>query len=105
VPGWVYGDETRLRQVLVNLLGNAIKFTERGEVVVSVSSRIMADERYEIKFAVRDTGIGIPREARDKLFKSFSQVNARVSRRSTLRRRASTAARGLAWRSASAWPN
>jgi PAS domain S-box-containing protein len=81
VPGWVYGDETRLRQVLVNLLGNAIKFTERGEVVVSVSSRIMADERYEIKFAVRDTGIGIPREARDKLFKSFSQVNASTTRK------------------------
>ncbi len=81
VPGWIHGDETRVRQVLVNLLGNAIKFTNHGEVVVSVSSRVMTDERYEIKLAVRDTGIGIPREALDKLFKSFSQVNASTTRK------------------------
>ena len=81
VPTWVHGDETRVRQVLVNLLGNAIKFTAEGEVVVSVSSRVMSDERYEIKFSVRDTGIGIPREALDKLFKSFSQVNASTTRK------------------------
>ncbi len=81
VPAWVHGDETRVRQVLVNLLGNAIKFTEQGEVVVSISSRVMTDERYEIKFSVRDTGIGIPREALDKLFKSFSQVNASTTRK------------------------
>ncbi len=81
VPTWVHGDETRVRQVLVNLLGNAIKFTATGEVVVSISSRVKTDERYEVKFAVRDTGIGIPPEALDKLFKSFSQVNASTTRK------------------------
>ena len=80
VPGTLAGDVTRLRQVLVNLIGNAIKFTATGEVVISVSSRTLADQRYEVRFAVRDTGIGIPAERMDRLFKSFSQVDSSTTR-------------------------
>ncbi len=80
-PDSVTGDVTRLRQILVNLLSNAVKFTEQGEVVVSVTSRRLADKRYEIHFAVKDTGIGIPQERMDRLFQSFSQVDASTTRR------------------------
>ncbi len=79
VPNTLVGDVTRLRQVLVNLIGNAIKFTERGEVVVSVSASAV-DRRHAVRFAVRDTGIGIPPERMDRLFKSFSQVDASTTR-------------------------
>src|SRR5205823_9712145 len=68
------------RQVLVNLIGNAIKFTERGEVVVSVSATALPDRRHAVRFAVRDTGIGIPAERMDRLFKSFSQVDSSTTR-------------------------
>jgi PAS domain S-box-containing protein len=81
VPAAVTGDATRLRQVLVNLVGNAIKFTDRGEVVVRVGSRRGADGRHELHFAVSDTGIGIPPERLDRLFRSFSQVDASTTRR------------------------
>lgn len=80
VPGTLVGDGTRLRQVLVNLIGNAIKFTATGEVVVSVSSEVAADRRHDVRFAVRDTGIGIPAERMDRLFKSFSQVDSSTTR-------------------------
>jgi PAS domain S-box-containing protein len=93
VPAAVYGDVTRLRQVLVNLLSNAIKFTERGEVVLSVEAsqkdgngrgnHQQPDEEsfYELHFAVRDTGIGISEEGKARLFRSFSQVDASTTRR------------------------
>jgi len=71
------GDPTRLRQILVNLLSNAIKFTETGEVTVEVFEH---DEN-RLAFAVRDTGIGIPPEKRDRLFQPFSQVDASTTRR------------------------
>jgi len=80
VPGTLVGDVTRLRQVLVNLIGNAIKFTATGEVVVSVSSQVVAGRRHAVRFAVRDTGIGIPVERMDRLFKSFSQVDSSTTR-------------------------
>ncbi|MDH4136037.1 MAG: GAF domain-containing protein, partial [Anaerolineae bacterium] len=95
-PASIFGDMTRLRQILVNLLSNAVKFTEQGEVVVSVDARLIGggemrgeDEnaetfsppRYELHFAVRDTGIGIPPERMDRLFQSFSQVDASTTRR------------------------
>ena len=84
VPGSIVGDVTRLRQVLVNLLSNAIKFTERGNVVVHVGRRPSAEQagdRCELVFTVQDTGIGIPEDRLDRLFKSFSQVDASTTRR------------------------
>ena len=85
-PVTLVGDITRVRQILVNLLGNAVKFTERGEVVVRISSsplqRVDGEPlRHEFLFAVRDTGPGIPRDRLDRLFKSFSQVDASTTRR------------------------
>ena len=82
-PGAIVGDVTRLRQVLLNLLSNAVKFTERGEVVLSVSAGRLegAAGLYELAFAVRDTGIGIPADRLDRLFQSFSQVDASTTRR------------------------
>ena len=82
VPAAVVGDATRLRQILVNLLNNAVKFTEQGEVVVQVVSEQVADTtQYELHFSVRDTGIGIPQDRMDRLFQSFSQVDASMTRR------------------------
>jgi len=75
------GDAARLRQILVNLVGNSIKFTERGEVEVSVSGMPVGEGRCRLDFAVRDTGIGIPPEHQDKLFQSFCQVDASAERR------------------------
>jgi PAS domain S-box-containing protein len=88
-PARIVGDVTRLRQILLNLLNNAVKFTEEGEVVLKVDAeRIGADsandgppDRYRIHFAVRDTGIGIPEERMDTLFEPFSQVDASTTRR------------------------
>jgi len=79
-PDALIGDATRLRQVLVNLLSNGVKFTETGEVVVTVVSETPDDARSRVHFAVRDTGIGIPPERQDRLFKSFSQVDASTTR-------------------------
>ena len=75
------GDSGRLRQILVNLIGNAIKFTERGEVFVQAEKVKKTDDNIEIKFSVRDTGIGIAPEKMDRLFKSFSQVDGSFARR------------------------
>jgi PAS domain S-box-containing protein len=80
-PLILMGDMTRLRQILLNLLSNAIKFTEKGGVFLSVKASPLAEKIYEIEFRVRDTGIGIPPERMDRLFKSFSQVDASTSRR------------------------
>src|SRR5579872_1405 len=76
----VTGDEIRLRQVLVNLIGNAIKFTERGEVVVSVDS-VPTAAGCELRIAVRDTGIGIPVERQQMIFQPFTQVDSSSTRR------------------------
>ncbi len=84
-PETIVGDETRLRQVLVNLLSNAVKFTDQGEVVVSVNSEQLdaaaGRPQYMLHFSVRDTGIGIPADRMDRLFQSFSQVDASTTRR------------------------
>ena len=83
VPAWVAGDATRLRQILVNLLGNAIKFTAAGEVKVRLDADPpeTATSQQRLTFAVSDTGIGIPPEGMERLFKSFSQVDASMTRR------------------------
>ena len=81
LPHSFIGDVTRLRQILVNLLNNAVKFTEKGEVVVSLSGRRLKDDHYELHFAIRDTGMGIPTDSQNRLFRSFSQVDASTTRR------------------------
>jgi signal transduction histidine kinase/DNA-binding response OmpR family regulator/HPt (histidine-containing phosphotransfer) domain-containing protein len=81
MPRLVVGDAARLRQVLVNLLANAIKFTPAGEIGVTVSARRLEGSRREVRFAVRDTGIGIPKDRLDRLFKVFSQVDVSTTRR------------------------
>ena len=81
VPLDLIGDPLRLQQVLINLAGNAIKFTETGEVVVSVAVKAQEDDRAVLEFAVRDTGIGIAPEQRDRLFQAFSQGDSSTTRR------------------------
>ena len=80
-PEAVVGDVTRLRQILLNLLSNALKFTEQGEVVVMVGSRPLDGGAYELQFAVRDTGIGIAPDRIDRLFQSFSQLDPSTTRK------------------------
>ncbi len=80
VPHAIEGDVTRVRQILVNLLANAVKFTPSGEVVVMIEGRRIRDQLFEIHIAVRDTGIGIPTDRLDRLFKAFSQVDASTTR-------------------------
>ncbi|GAB3546668.1 hypothetical protein GCM10027343_24790 [Noviherbaspirillum agri] len=81
VPAALVSDVTRLRQILVNLLSNSIKFTHRGEVVVSVAAQPLEDGRYEVHFSVKDTGIGIPKERMAELFQAFTQVDASTTRK------------------------
>lgn len=81
LPSVVIGDAGRLRQVLGNIVSNAIKFTERGGVTVHVSADRSAVEGERLLFSVRDTGIGIPTNRMDRLFKMFSQVDASTTRR------------------------
>jgi len=81
VPPWIQGDVTRLRQILVNLINNALKFTEKGEIGISVSKGAEKNGQMELRFSVRDTGMGIPPDRMDRLFKPFSQVDTSSTRR------------------------
>jgi len=81
VPAGIVGDAPRLRQVLLNLVSNAVKFTEEGEVVVQVDAEPTGPSSYRVEFAVRDTGVGIPKDRMDRLFASFSQIDASTTRR------------------------
>ncbi|MHB8484818.1 MAG: PAS domain S-box protein [Candidatus Acidiferrales bacterium] len=81
VPTWLVGDSGRLRQILVNLVMNAIKFTEHGEVIVSVKVESETQEEVELHFSVRDTGIGIPAEKRDLIFAAFTQADSSTTRK------------------------
>ena len=80
VPDRLLGDPGRLRQILLNLVGNAVKFTEQGEVVVSVLSRQLAAHKAGLSFAVRDTGIGIPAEKCAHIFEAFTQADTSTTR-------------------------
>ena len=89
LPPAVRGDQGRLRQIILNLLSNAVKFTEQGEIVVALRGTPVTEargrggsrQRWEISVDVRDTGIGIPAEGMARLFQSFSQADASISRR------------------------
>jgi signal transduction histidine kinase len=80
VPVTVIGDVTRLRQILVNLVGNAVKFTSEGEVAVKATLAGAGSQPEMVHFSVTDTGIGIPARKQDRLFKSFSQVDSSTTR-------------------------
>jgi len=79
VPIGIYGDVTRLRQILLNLLSNAVKFTQKGEVVLTVTNS--KSKANELLFKVRDTGIGIPKDRIGRLFESFSQIDSSTTRK------------------------
>jgi signal transduction histidine kinase/CHASE2 domain-containing sensor protein/DNA-binding response OmpR family regulator len=81
VPRWLWGDPTRLRQVMTNLVGNALKFTSSGGVTLQVALESASDAQATVRVAVIDTGIGISESDRQKLFKSFSQVDASTTRK------------------------
>ncbi len=81
VPSFVKGDPGRLKQILINLAGNAIKFTEIGEVIVRVTASKETEKNVTLSFAVSDTGIGIPENMIEGLFESFSQVDASMTRK------------------------
>src|SRR5207244_4118650 len=81
LPTWMGGDPGRLRQVLTNLVGNAVKFTESGEVVVHGSVVEQTEDDALIRFSITDTGIGIAPEVRERLFQSFSQADGSTTRR------------------------
>ncbi len=81
VPDSVIGDPTRLRQVIINLVGNAIKFTEEGEVVFKVESEFQKPDRYSYHFSVADTGMGIPKDRFDEIFESFMQADGSTTRK------------------------
>jgi two-component system sensor histidine kinase RpfC len=81
VPPAVRGDPHHLRQIVINLAGNAVKFTERGSVTVHVSAHAESDKSVRLKFSIRDTGIGIPPEAQARIFESFTQADQSTTRR------------------------
>ncbi len=81
IPEYLIGDELRLTQILNNLLSNAVKFTSVGYISIEVTKTLQFDDEVELFFVVSDTGIGISQEEKDKLFKSFSQVDASITRK------------------------
>ena len=81
LPQWLNGDPHRIRQILNNLIGNAIKFTTTGAIDVTTSHRVLADGKIELRFEVVDSGVGIPPDARRRLFEPFTQADTSTSRR------------------------
>uniref|UniRef100_Q47HI8 Sensory/regulatory protein RpfC n=1 Tax=Dechloromonas aromatica (strain RCB) TaxID=159087 RepID=Q47HI8_DECAR len=81
VPARIVGDPTRLRQVIINLIGNAIKFTERGEVALKVEVDQSTERSVYLRFSIRDTGIGVPADKQQAIFEAFSQADVSTTRR------------------------
>jgi len=81
IPEQIVGDKMRLQQVLTNLIGNSVKFTEKGEVILRVCKRSEDENSMKMEFSVHDTGIGISQEQHDRLFKAFSQVDSSTTRK------------------------
>ena len=81
VPQHLFGDPNRIRQILVNLIGNAVKFTERGEIALRIECPGASDNEAEVHFSVRDTGIGIAPESQQRIFDAFSQEDSSTTRR------------------------
>ena len=81
IPEWVIGDETRITQVIMNLAGNAIKFTTKGSVTIDVTLESKTADKCSVKFSLKDTGIGIPEDKIDKIFESFGQASADTTRK------------------------
>lgn len=81
LPEYIMGDEGKVRQMLINLIDNAIKFTEKGEIIISVRTLLSNKEDLRIEFGIRDSGIGISKENQKKLFQEFTQVDASTTRR------------------------
>jgi signal transduction histidine kinase/CheY-like chemotaxis protein/ligand-binding sensor domain-containing protein len=81
IPQIIIGDNHRLRQILLNLISNAIKFTVQGEVFLGIRPRNISNNELELEFEIRDTGIGIPEEKISRLFKAFSQVDSSTTRK------------------------
>lgn len=81
LPASIWVDEARIKQILINLLGNAVKFTEKGEIELKIEKRSSDESKITLRFSVRDTGIGIPVEKQQRIFDAFTQEDSSVSKR------------------------
>jgi two-component system, sensor histidine kinase and response regulator len=81
LPEMIVGDPSRVRQIVLNLIGNAVKFTEKGEIILVVGPEEDAQDRYHLVFSVRDTGIGIPKKKQESIFGAFAQADGSTTRK------------------------